>query len=363
MKLRFDSPDHEFAASLSAAVHVGHDLWIGGDEGTRLLAFREVTGSQTMEKADEIDLHDTLDLPGKAEHEVDLEGMDWDPADGYLWMVGSHSLKRKAAKHGKTDTENQRRLGEIEADGNRFLLGRIPLKVIDGRSQWVTRDEESADHFAARLNCSDTSSVLLDALRDDPLLGPIVAAAIPGKDNGLDFEGLAWDLQARRLLVGLRGPVLRGMAIILELEIEQEYRQDKVGLLHLRPIGPAQRPYIRHFLELDGLAVRDLCFDGSDLLILAGPTQPIDWPVTLYRWRYAHDRGDADRFWWQHSEAGPARLERAIECQFDPPATRGHDRPEALAQLGGGRFLIVCDSPSEARFKDGVFTADAITLP
>jgi L-seryl-tRNA(Ser) seleniumtransferase len=42
---------------------------------------------------------------------------------------------------------------------------------------------------------------------------------IPGKDNGLDVEGLA--SVGDRLLVGLRGPVLRGWAIVLEIEPEQ----------------------------------------------------------------------------------------------------------------------------------------------
>lgn len=363
MKLRFDLPDHEFATSLSAAVLVGQDLWLGGDEGTKLLALRAVADSDAMEKADEVDLRETFDLPGKAEHEVDLEGIDWDPTESYLWMIGSHSLKRKAAKPGKTDVENLRRLGEIEADGNRFLLGRIPLRVIDGKSQRLARHEESADHFAARLDCTDTSSALLDALRDDPILGPIVASAMPGKDNGVDIEGLAWDVQAKRLLAGLRGPVLRGMTVILELEIEQEFRKDKVGLLHLRPIGPEHRLYLRHFLDLDGLAVRDICFDGPDLLILAGPTQPIDWPLTVYRWTNARDRGNSDRFWWQQGGAAPSRLERVVEQPLVAPVTRGHDRPEALTPLGGGRFLVVCDSPSESRFRDGVFTADTITLP
>ncbi len=43
---------------------------------------------------------------------------------------------------------------------------------------------------------------------------------IPGKDNGFDIEGLA--VREDRLLLGLRGPVLRGHAFVLELSLEQD---------------------------------------------------------------------------------------------------------------------------------------------
>ena len=42
---------------------------------------------------------------------------------------------------------------------------------------------------------------------------------LPSKDNGLDIEGLA--VLGNRVYLGLRGPVLRGRAIILELELEE----------------------------------------------------------------------------------------------------------------------------------------------
>ncbi|MFO0105108.1 MAG: DUF3616 domain-containing protein, partial [Cyanobium sp.] len=42
-----------------------------------------------------------------------------------------------------------------------------------------------------------------------------------------------------------------------------------------------------HFLELGGLAVRDLALlpGGNDVLILAGPTMTLAGPCLLYRWR------------------------------------------------------------------------------
>ena len=40
---------------------------------------------------------------------------------------------------------------------------------------------------------------------------------IPGKDNGIDCEGLA--VAGDRVFIGLRGPVLRGWAMIIELQV------------------------------------------------------------------------------------------------------------------------------------------------
>ncbi|WP_292456165.1 DUF3616 domain-containing protein [Methylibium sp.] len=47
-------------------------------------------------EARDFTLADLLDLPGTAEAEADLKGMT--VADGFLWVVGSHGLKRKNAK-------------------------------------------------------------------------------------------------------------------------------------------------------------------------------------------------------------------------------------------------------------------------
>ena len=57
------------------------------------------------------------------------------------------------------------------------------------------------------------AETLVDVLRADPHLAPFVA--IPARDNGLHVEGLA--VGGDRLFVGLRGPVLRGWAVVLEL--------------------------------------------------------------------------------------------------------------------------------------------------
>ena len=59
--------------------------------------------------------------------------------------------------------------------------------------------------------------------------------ALPGKDNGFDIEGVA--VSGERVFLGLRGPVLRGWAVVLELHPEE----DGAATLGLKKIGPQGR--------------------------------------------------------------------------------------------------------------------------
>ena len=42
------------------------------------------------------DLKDLLKLPGGTKEEIDIEGLDVN--GGYLWLIGSHSAKRKESR-------------------------------------------------------------------------------------------------------------------------------------------------------------------------------------------------------------------------------------------------------------------------
>lgn len=103
-------------------------------------------------------------------------------------------------------------------------------------------------------------SLRFGEVRDFPLatgahFGPRMA--ILGNDNAFDIEGLAVD--GRRLLLGLRGPVLGGWSALLEIQVEA--RGDQRRLVPLDDSGSLLR---RHFLHLDGLGVRDLHFCSDD---------------------------------------------------------------------------------------------------
>jgi hypothetical protein len=172
-------------------------------------------------------------------------------------------------------------------------------------------------------------NMLVKKLRRDAYLGP--ACGIPSKENGLDIEGLA--VSGDRLFLGLRGPVLRGRALILELQWEDTGRD-----LIMKSLK-------RHFLDLRGLGVRDLMIVDRDMYVLAGPTMTLDGPVHLFRWRNAL------------GVAGEAFVERAVlkKPVLEVPFGDGVDHAEGMTMLPetakkAKKHIMVCyDVPAPAR--------------
>ncbi|HEY5895241.1 MAG TPA: DUF3616 domain-containing protein [Chthoniobacterales bacterium] len=357
--LQFNQASEFAAAAVSSAVRVGKDLWIGTDEGTAIVRMAP-DGENRFTAADVVDLVQLLDLPAQETDkdgllpEIDIEGMDWEKERGYLWLVGSHSLKRKNPKLGDPSKDPFKQLGKVSADGNRFILGRVPLKTETDETSALAGNSDK--HFAARLDGDRFGSELLTELGKDNLFQRFIPKAgeqsevgnIPGKDNGLDLEGLAVAGE-NRLFVGLRGPILRGWACVLELQIEENATEPgEPGRLHLKIFGDGNRRYRRILLKLDGLGVRDLCFDGDDLLILAGPSLDLDWPAALYRWKSARDKMTTDTI----LELDGKTLSR-VPVAVRPPGELGMDRAEGLSLWSEGsgfpRVLIAFDKPSSLR--------------
>lgn len=335
--------DKDIREGLSAVALHGTDLWLACDEGCRLERLTRAASDRTFSSHRNFPLADFLELPakreeGKPEAEADIEGMDID--EGWLWLVGSHSVKRKNPKKGEAPPELAQKLGKISRDGNRHLLARIPL-------EGGLPKRAAGARQAAGIDTSPDTSALLDAIRasDDRLLLPFVP--LPGKDNGLDFEGLA--VRGLRAFVGLRGPVLRGWSCILELHLEAEGQ-----ILKLLPVEGAAL-YRKHFQNLNNLGVRDLLIIGDDLLVLAGPTQSHDGPHEVWRWRGAVKEG---------AMAAPD-FRRVLAL----PQREGFDRAEGIALFEDGgtatSILVVYDTPAEARLAehDGAVTADVFRLP
>jgi hypothetical protein len=364
--LEFDPDLNELAKDkklwdgLSAVVQVGDTLWVANDEALsleRLSRQPGIAGGEIRHAGHrQFPLHEVLQLPmppaadGKIE-EADVEGLDYQ--DGYLWLVGSHSLKRGNPDEKDPVQKNIKRLSKVRGDGNRFLLARIPLAET---AQSLERKVEQDGHSrtAARLRGDADGNALTEALAADEHLGPFLA--IPGKDNGFDIEGLA--VAGDRVFVGLRGPVLRGWAVLLELAVEER----DPSTLALKPIGPDGRPYRKHFLDLRGLGVRDLCVRGSDLLILAGPTMALAGRMTLFRWPGGArpDRGSL-----VFSETLPT----VLELPSGAGQNAGKDQAEGLtlfAPDGGeaSQVLVVYDSTAPSRQRGtSTVEADLFALP
>lgn len=343
-----DSREAGTHTNLSAVRQDGRCLWVAGDETAtveRLTARTDERGRLAGYGAQRtVALADLVPLPAGRDEEADIEGLA--RGGGWLWAIGSHSLKRKKIKPGQSEGKARKRLATVVREDNRFILARLPLVTGgDGLPEVVAED---GDRTAAVLGGHGDS--ITDLLADDPHLAPFLA--IPSKDNGIDVEGIA--VHGDRLYIGLRGPVLRGWAVLVE--IRPDTHPDDPARLRPRPLGDGAR-YRTHFLDLGGLGIRDLCPHGDDLLVLTGPTMDLDGPVRVVRWKGAA-KVDAP-------DVVPAG---GLEVMGELPYGEGDDHAEGIAVLdapedGGTRLLVVYDSPSAERLTPGGgVLADVVVL-
>jgi hypothetical protein len=353
--LQFDADAAAVPEDLSAAVKMPDGtLWVAADEAGVL---ERLTRSEPRIYGDHQRFQVADFLGGvDASAELDIEALDHH--DGYLWFVGSHSATRKKPK-GKGAQKDLARLATVEHAPQRFALARIPYVKGALAQQVQPGGARGSARAAARVapagprkrpaskRAAEEQSLLVELLRRDPHFAPFLtpvaggspaSLAIPSKDNGLDIEGLiAHD--GDQLLLGLRGPVLRGYAALLEL------RMDALpgGLLEPRALKKGGR-YRKHFLELDGLGIRELCVHGKDLLVLAGPTLPVEAPIRLFRLHdFASLGGDS-----------VIRQEKGVlEPLFDIPHTGPLDHAEGVALFSwfaeADSVLVVYDTPAPER--------------
>ena len=334
VKLHFQGETPELREDLSA-VHLSSDghLWLGCDEGANLerLTLINPDTKDNFGEHKRFQIQDYLDLPANDETEVDIEGLA--ESDHYLWLVGSHSWKRKSPKSDRSDAYNIKRLATIEAEANRYLLARIPLIEGELYQSHPSPSDSNKMLSAAKLEATRDGNLLTEALADDPHLGAFVKSEIPSKDNGFDIEGLA--VSHDRIFLGLRGPVLRGWAVILELQVENSGN----GLLKLKKIGDNGRRYKKLFVNLQGLGIREVSIEGEDLIILAGPTMSLDGPVKIFRLENGMHLGD-------NTLSKPKAV-------IDIPFGEGYDHAEGITQFtdlsGKPSILVVYDSPDPKR--------------
>jgi len=333
--------DQPLRDNLSAVEVTGNCLWAASDETCQIERL-ERTGEGLYANHTVFPLSDYFDLPQGSEGEADIEGLCLDGP--WLWVTGSMALARKKPRAGESDgTAALERLTRVKRDPNRWLLGRIPCRP-SGDGSWAlhrtARNDEGREIEAGCLRFTRHGNVLTRALRTDEHIGRFLD--VPAKENGFDVEGLAAVTDPAsgeaRIFLGLRGPVLRGWALILELRA----RPGKPGRLKLCDIGPEDEPYRKHFLDLDGLGIRDLKILGDDLLILSGPTLDLDGPLILWRWPGALAAAEPDVI----------PRERLVPTMRLPHG-QGVDHAEGIALLPGPdgrkRLLVAYDNPAPHR--------------
>ena len=112
--------------------------------------------------------------------------------------------------------------------------------------------------------------------------------------------------------------------------------------------------FLLYFLvDLGGLGIRDLAFDGDRLLVLAGPTMDLSGPLAVLA---------IDDPW---GEADGLRQADGVGRLLCLPHGAGTDHAEGLTPLADGRLLVVFDSPDPARLPEGgrIKYADLYDLP
>lgn len=270
------------AANLSGAtlLHVAPRtfLVVVSDEGYRL-AFvpvtpdgRQLTGEPTRLRSLRPLLRTLADGPGplRRDDEIDVEGITATPHG--LVVVGSASLKRKRVRSRDVERGRARVLERLARVAPASGRGRTHS---DYALELVVQLDDAGEPTMWVRHARDLRALLLDL----PLLQPF--RDVPSKDNGLDVEAVAW--HEGHVWLGLRGPVLRGWALLVRLDAT-------LGDPRLYPV------------ELGGMGIRALesarsRTHGAGLCLVSGPTLPHGGPFDLWHWSppAADDLGVARR--------------------------------------------------------------------
>lgn len=282
---------HDGGLDLSGLTVIGDFLVVGSDEGHRIGIFRRRGDSAEWD----LQAHVPIAASGK---EVDIEGIAY--ADGWLYVTGSHALRRRRLR------------AELSCADNRARLQQIVEQVTRNRLYRMRFDQTSGEiHGLERID-------LRKRLRKDPLLAPF--CALPSKENGVDIEGLA--VRDGHLYLGFRGPVLRGNLVPV------------MGLKFDRPKG-----YRLRFVRLNGQGIRDMVALEDGFIILSGPVGDGPGPFQLWWW------DGADQVPGNDVDITPTRLLGEV-------TTPGGAKAEGLALLActGSRLslLMVYDSDTGA---------------
>jgi hypothetical protein len=257
---------------LSGAVVVGNCLILGADEGHSLQLLRSAKEGGRWRLMKQLPL-------AKQDQETDIEAITY--GDGYLYVIGSHSWRRKRLKPELSMAKNRERLRQVDQQESRSRLYRIAFDPSTGKLGGKQRID------------------LSKRLRKDSLLG--LFWGIPGKENGIDIEGIAF--RDGLLYLGFRGPVLRhNLVPVMLLNFNQPKR------------------YQLRFVCLDGQGIRDMVALDQGFLILSGPVNDATGPFCLW--------------WWDGNDQIPGKDRAASATQLlGAVSTPGGAKAEGLALL------------------------------
>jgi hypothetical protein len=231
------------AKSLSDATFLANgEALLVSDEGTELGLARVGGEGRVLDVLTAFPAFSAA-VGGKLPKELDLEAVSAEGAQ--VVITGSASLKREKPTGTDDPKEKLREVKLVSGEGK-------------PHSNYLLELEQSDDGTLSLVRFLDLRRLLLA----QPLLE--VFSDLPSKENGLDVEGVA--LSGDTAFVGLRGPVLRGHAVVAR-------------------VGLTDSSVSLDFLALGGLGVRSLATaTGGGFWVLAGPTLDVADPFALYHW-------------------------------------------------------------------------------
>ncbi len=241
-------PGIEASDDVSAIEKVGEFLVVGADEPVGADENQNVIQVLRADADGRYVVHKTITVfeGSEDEEEMDIEGI---AADGrVVYVIGSHSRKRKKLKDSREYRKNRKRL-------------EIGEKVL-GRA-WLYRLELSSDGSQVS-GSKGGHTKLMQAIKEEDALKPFTR--IPSKENGVDIEGLATD--GDWLYAGFRGPVLReGYVPVLRFKFDQPARDKRLL-----------------YVNLGGRGIRSLARVDGGFLVIAGPVGDEPRSFQLYFW-------------------------------------------------------------------------------
>lgn len=261
---------------ISAIAYFKDNLVIGSDEskGVIQLLNKEADGYS-------VGLNISLFLDEEGDEEIDIEGMAINES-GTLYVIGSHSAKRKTIKESKTYLANRQRLATVVKETKKNIIFELKLDPKTGQPLQ-----------------QESNTQLKDVLEQSVVLSRFLN--IPSKENGIDIEGLA--VYGDHLYLGFRGPVLRGNFVpVLVTEFKDLW------------------DYEIRYVQLAGNGIRDLTRIKDGFLIIAGPVGDAQGPYQLYFWN------------GQDTIPGKDRPDPSEYCQLIGEIPRPEKYPDAKAE-------------------------------
>lgn len=143
-----------------------------------------------------------------------------------------------------------------------------------------------------------------------------------GKDGGLNIEGLAWDPNRNRLILGLRSPQVNGNALLVPVALVNPGGQFSVSNLKMAESRAIQLP-------LEGMGVRDIQYDSrlKEFLIISGAPEH-------------HEKKLGFKLWQWNGSAAAVDSDSGIHSLADLDTQM---KPEGITHFesGGNEFILI----------------------